>query len=60
MKATLEIVGYIGDADTIIAIGFFVISRRERWQRLMTYVRRQILLAQVALLLIHRAEGKIA
>lgn len=46
MKATLELIGYIGDADTIIAIGFFVISRRGRFRRIVRYVSREIRHAQ--------------
>jgi len=48
MKATLEIVGYIGDVDTLIVIGALVINR-QRWQRLLAYYHREVAHAETIL-----------
>lgn len=52
MKATLEVVGFIGDVDTLIVIGALVINR-QRWQRFTAYAQREIASAKEMLRVIY-------
>lgn len=55
----IEIMGVLGDVDTVIGVAVFVVARRGRFSRLAAHTRREIHRATCALDAIYRADRKL-